>query len=361
MNRPAPQAPDSSDRTDHEPLRIAEVAPLFESVPPRLYGGTERIVSYLTEELVRQGNHVTLFASGDSVTSAELVSICEQAIRLDPREPDPSALHVLLLEEVHRRAASFDVIHYHTDNIHLNLARREATPTIVTLHGRLDTPGLDALYREFDEIPLISISHAQRRPLASAHWLATVYHGLPLELHPFSDGPGKYLAFLGRIAPEKGVDDAIRIARAAGIPLRIAAKVDPADRDYFAAEIEPLIEEPAVRFIGEIDETQKSEFLGNAAALLFPIRWPEPFGLVMIEAMACGTPVIAYRRGSVPEIIDEGVTGLIVESPDEAIDAVQRVRDLDRQACRKRFERRFSATVMASGYRQIYAALLQEV
>ena len=338
-------------------LRIAQVAPLYESVPPRLYGGTERVVSYLTEELVRAGHRVTLFASGDSTTSAELLSVWERALRLDHRHPDPMSLHLVLMEEVFRRAAQYDVIHFHTDAVHLPLARRYNTPSLATLHGRLDLAGLDALYTEYDELPLVSISNAQRQPLANANWAGTVYHGVPLELHRPSTRPGKYLAFLGRISIEKRVDRAIEIAQRTGVPLKIAAKVDRGDRDYFLEEIEPLIDGTLVEFVGEIGEHEKTQFLGDAIALLFLIDWPEPFGLAMIEAMACGTPVIASRCGSVPEVIDEGVTGFIVEDLEDAAHSVARAMNLDRRRCREVFEQRFSATRMASDYCRIYERL----
>jgi glycosyltransferase involved in cell wall biosynthesis len=340
------------------PLRIAQVAPLYESVPPKLYGGTERIVSYLTEELIEQGHHVTLFASGDSRTSAELVAPCEQAIRLDDNAPDAAALHVLMLEQLNQHAYDFDIIHFHTEHIQLPFARRQATPCLVTLHGRLDVPGLAELYEEFRDVPVVSISNAQREPLPGARWQATVYHGLPANLHCCGLEPEGYLAFLGRIAPEKGVDRAIEIAQRAGVPLKIAAKVDPADQEYFAREIEPRIDGTSVQLVGEINESQKTAFLGKARALLFPIDWPEPFGLVMIESMACGTPSIAFRRGSVPEVIDEGVTGFIVESIDDAVAAVGRTESLDRRRCRQVFENRFSAARMADDYYRIYQELL---
>jgi glycosyltransferase involved in cell wall biosynthesis len=338
-----------------KPLRIAQVAPLHESVPPKLYGGTERVVSYLTEELVRQGHRVTLFASGDSSTSADLVAVGDRAARLDPRRPAAGALHTLMIEEVFKRATSFDIIHCHTDSVHLALARRSPVPVITTLHGRLDLPGLDSLHREFSELPMVSISDAQRKPLPWVKWAGTVYHGLPQGLHAPSPAPGTYLAFLGRISPEKRVDRAIAIARRSGIPLKIAAKVDDGDRDYFASQIEPLIERPLVQFIGEINERQKTAFLGGALALLFPIDWPEPFGLAMIEAMACGTPVIAFRCGSVPEVIDPGLTGFIVTSVDEAVQCVGKAQQLDRSRCRQVFEHRFSATRMARDYCDVYA------
>jgi glycosyltransferase involved in cell wall biosynthesis len=336
-------------------LRIAQVAPLFESVPPQLYGGTERVVSYLTEDLVRQGHAVTLFASGDSVTSAELISVCDRAIRLDPGHPDAYALHALMLERVCRHASSFDVIHFHTDGLHLPVARRcPKVSSVTTLHGRLDTPGLAALYHEFSEQALVSISNAQRRPLADANWIATVYHGLPPQIHAATETPGQYLAFLGRIAPEKGVERAIEIARRSEIPLKIAAKIDRSDQEYFDTRIACLIEGSLVDFIGEITEVEKTRFLGDAIALLFPIDWPEPFGLTMIEAMACGTPVIGFRRGSVPEIIDDGVTGFIVDNLDSAVGCVARAHSLSRKRCREMFEQRFHVARMSQGYCDVY-------
>jgi glycosyltransferase involved in cell wall biosynthesis len=345
-------------QTVREPLRIAQVAPLFESVPPKLYGGTERVVSYLSDELVRQGHDVTLFASGDSNTSAELVPVCPAAVRLDSLRPDALALHLAMLEEVFRRADEFDLIHFHTDLLHLPLARRHDVPTLTTLHGRLDIPGLDVFYREFRELPLVSISDAQRQPLAWAHWVATVHHGLPHTLHRAGSGRGGYLAFLGRVSPEKRVDRAIEIAQRLEVPLKIAAKVDAADGAYFRQWIEPLLSAPGVEFLGEITEAEKSTFLGDALALLFPVDWPEPFGLCMIESMACGTPVIAFRCGSIPEVIDEGLTGYIVDDIDSAVDAVQRVTTLDRSACRETFERRFSAERMARDYCRVYESMV---
>lgn len=335
-------------------LRIAQVAPLHESVPPKLYGGTERVVSYLTEELVRQGHQVTLFASGDSRTSAELVPVCDRALRLE-REPAAAfALHALLIEAVFARADVFDVIHCHTDSVHLPLARRCPVPVITTLHGRLDIAGLDRLHREFAELPLVSISNAQRAPLPWASWAGTVHHGLPLELHCPHYDAGRYLVFLGRISPEKRLDRAIAIAQRAALPLKIAAKIDACDREYFAAQIRPLLGGPGVEYLGEIDECAKTQLLGGALALLFPIEWPEPFGLTMIEAMACGTPVIAFNRGSVPEVVDPGITGFIVSSVEEAVACVQRARGLDRRRCRRQFESRFCAARMAREYCSIY-------
>jgi glycosyltransferase involved in cell wall biosynthesis len=341
-------------------MRIAQVAPLYECVPPQNYGGTERVVSYLTEELVRQGHEVTLFASGDSVTQARLVAPCAKSLRLDTNSVDPLVNHVLMLEMVFREAKRFDLIHFHIDYLHFPLVRRYGRPNVTTLHGRLDLPELPALYREFREMPVISISNAQRKPLPWANWQGTVYHGLPLDLHSFHDKPGEYLAFLGRISPEKRVDRAIEIARRVGLKLKIAAKIDWADRAYFEKEIKHLFDDPLVEYIGEIGGRAKDEFLGNARALLFPIDWPEPFGLVMIESLACGTPVIAWRCGSVPEVIDDGITGFIVDSLDDAVQAVERVASLSRRRCREVFEQRFSVQRMARDYLAIYERLVTE-
>ncbi len=335
-------------------MRIAQVAPLYESVPPKLYGGTERVVFYLTEELVRQGHDVTLFASGDSRTNARLCAPIRRALRLGNGYDDAVPYHMVELEEVGRQADAFDVIHFHTDYLHFPLTRRLATPHVTTMHGRLDLRDLPLLYKEFRDVPLVSISDAQRRPLSGANWLATVYHGLPIDAYRLVQRPEGYLAFLGRIAPEKRPDRAIEIARRAGIPLKIAAKVDRADRRYYEERIKPLLAGGGVEFIGEIGEEDKNEFLGNALALLFPIDWPEPFGLVMIEAMACGTPVLAFRGGSVDEVVDEGVTGVVVEDVDAAVAAVDRIATLDRSRVRRRFERRFSVARMASEYLEVY-------
>lgn len=340
------------------PLRIAQVTPLHESVPPKLYGGTERVVSYLTEELVRQGHHVTLFASGDSVTSARLVACCRKSLRLDEQCVDPWPHHILMVERVLGQVADFDLVHFHTDYFHFPFARRLRLQQVTTLHGRQDIPDLAPLYREFRDLPLVSISDAQRAPLAWANWVATVPHGLPAGLYQPCLKPGKYLAFLGRISPEKRVDQAVQIARRAGLRLKVAAKIDKADQEYYKSEIAPLMRDPLVEFLGEIGEHEKQEFLASAYALLFPIDWPEPFGLVMIEAMACGTPVIAFRRGSVPEVIDAGESGFIVDSVEEAIRAVERVQKLDRAACRACFDRRFTAECMARGYLEVYERLL---
>jgi glycosyltransferase involved in cell wall biosynthesis len=335
-------------------MRIAQVAPLVESVPPRLYGGTERVVSNLVEELVRQGHDVTLFASGDSRTSARLVPGSPTALRLSGCCQDFLAPHVFMLEQVLKQAEEFDVVHFHIAQLHFPIARRALPAHVTTLHGRLDLPELGPLYEEFNDIPCVSISDAQRAPLPQANWVATVHHGLPPDLLPFNPGPGSYLAFLGRISPEKRVDRAIAIARACGQPLRIAAKVDPADTDYFEREIRPLLDDPLVEFIGEIGDAEKAAFLGHARALLFPIDWPEPFGLVMIEALACGTPVIAFRGGSVAEVIDNGLTGFIVETLEEAIAATGRIGTLDRRICRAVFEDRFTVARMAANYVSLY-------
>ncbi|MGA2351108.1 MAG: glycosyltransferase family 4 protein [Terracidiphilus sp.] len=343
-------------------MKIAQIAPLHESVPPQLYGGTERVISYLTEELVRQGHHVTLFASGDSITSAHLSPACDQALRLRKVHlPDPLARHMQLIESVVRRSPEFDVMHFHLDYLPFSHLRRQLTPAITTLHGRLDIPDLFPIFREFKEMNLISISNAQRKPMPWATWLASVHHGLPESLHRMGRGEGGYLAFLGRISPEKRLDRAIEIAKLVGMPLRIAAKIDPADQDYYDRCIKSLLEEPQTEFIGEIAEEEKTEFLGNARALLFPIDWPEPFGLVMIEAMACGTPVIAFRGGAVEEIIDDGVTGFIVSSIEEATEAVRNVSLIDRNLCRATFERRFSARRMCHDYLRAYKRTIEKM
>lgn len=339
-------------------MRIAQVAPLYESVPPQFYGGTERVVSYLSEELVRQGHEVTLFASGDSTTSARLRPVCERALRLEgKRIIDPLAHHIRMLEMVAQEAEEFDVIHFHIDYLHFPLTRRQNIRAVTTLHGRLDIPDAIPLYREFTDMNLVSISNAQRASMPWANWVATVHHGLPEDLYRPLPDRGKYLAFLGRISPEKRVDRAVEIARRVGMPLKVAAKIDPADREYFEAKIRKLFDHPLVEYVGEIRQHEKSEFLGNAAALLFPIDWPEPFGLVVIEAMACGTPVIAWRMGSVPEILDEGRTGFLVHSVEEAMAAVQRLDSLDRSVCRRVFTERFSARRMAADYLETYRRL----
>jgi glycosyltransferase involved in cell wall biosynthesis len=340
-------------------MKIAQIAPLTESVPPRLYGGTERIVSYLTEALVSLGHEVTLFASGDSVTAADLVPCVPRALRLDHPASDPTPYYMLMLDRVLRRADEFDILHFHIDQLHFPPFRQFAGRTLTTLHGRQDMPGLKPLYIGFDDMPLVSISNHQRQPIASSNFAATVYHGLPQgTLCPPPGEQQSYLAFLGRISPEKRPDRAIAIARAAGMPLKIAAKVDRADETYFRTVIEPLLQGADVEFIGEIGEHQKAQFLGGAKALLFPVDWPEPFGLSMIEAMACGTPVLAFRCGSVPEVIDDGVTGIIVETLEEAVDALPRVIALDRRKVRARFEQRFFAERMAKDYVAVYRKLL---
>jgi glycosyltransferase involved in cell wall biosynthesis len=341
-------------------MKIAQIAPLIESVPPRLYGGTERIVAYLTDELVRLGHDVTLFASGDSVSRANLVSCAPMALRLDSNVHDPIPYYMLQLDRVRRLADKFDILHFHIDQFHFPLFREIAHRTITTLHGRQDLPDLKALYVGFSDMPLVSISDAQRQPIANANFVATIHHGLPRNLHtPTYQPRGGYVAFIGRISPEKGPDRAIRIARTLGIPLKIAAKVDKADEVYFRDKIAPLLNEPGVEFIGEINEREKTKFLGDAQALLFPIDWPEPFGLSVIEAMACGTPVLAVRNGSVPEIVDEGITGIIVDTMDEAVRLLPRVIALDRRAVRRRFEERFSAERMAKEYLATYRSLLK--
>ena len=341
----------------HLNMRIAQVAPLYESVPPKFYGGTERVVSYLTEELVRQGHEVTLFASGDSVTAARLISGSTRSLRLDPGCRDPIAHHVRLMELVARRADDFDIIHFHIDYLHFPVSKRIATPSITTLHGRLNFPDLVPLYREYRDVPVISISDSQRAPLPWLNWQATIHHGLPEDLYRFQDSTDDYLAFVGRISPEKRADRAIEIARRTGIKLRIAAKVDRTDQEYFETVIQPLLSDPIVEFVGEIGEREKSNFFGNARALLFPIDWPEPFGLVMIEAMACGTPVIAYRNGSVGEIIEPGVNGFIVEDMDSAVEAVGRIASVNRRRCRQHFEQKFSVRRMAEDYVKVFQRL----
>jgi glycosyltransferase involved in cell wall biosynthesis len=339
-------------------MRIAQVAPLYESVPPKCYGGTERVVSYLTEELVRQGHEVTLFASADSETSAKLVAACRRSLRLDKDCQSQMAHHFVMLERVLQRADDFDIVHFHVDYLHFPLSRREAITQVTTLHGRLDIPDLVPLYQEFRDMPVISISNGQREPLPWANWQATVYHGLPRDLYRFRPEAGGYLAFLGRISPEKRVDRAIQIAKQVGMPLKIAAKVDRVDNDYFDSVIAPLLRDPLVEFIGEIGDLEKDEFLGNAYALLFPIDWPEPFGLVMIEAMACGTPLVAYRGGAVAELVEPGQTGFVVESIADAVEAVYRVAEVSRERCRAVFEQRFTATRMAHDYIRQFERLI---
>jgi glycosyltransferase involved in cell wall biosynthesis len=340
-------------------MRIAQVAPLFESVPPKLYGGTERVVSHLTESLVEQGHDVTLFATGDSTTRARLVPGWPRGLRLDGRSREHDAPHDRQLAEVLRMREQFDVIHFHTDFRQAELVRRYRLRAVTTLHGRLDLPEVVQAVRDYPDLPLVSISNAQRTPVPRANWLATVHHGLPRGLLQGRAGRGQYLAFLGRISPEKRCDRAIEIAKRLNLPLRIGAKIDPLDQAYYAERIEPLMAHPLVKFVGEIGEHEKDEFLGNATALLFPIDWPEPFGLVMIEAMACGTPVVAFRHGSVPEVLEDGVTGFIVDNIDDAVAATARCAQLDRRRIRARFEQRFSAERMAADYRRAYEQVMR--
>lgn len=339
-------------------MRIAQVAPLAEAVPPKAYGGTERVVSWLTEELVRRGHDVTLFASGDSVTRARLEPLVPNALRLENKLALFHAHTMLQMELVADLAHEFDIIHYHVDYHHFSLSRRSKIPNVTTMHGRLDLPDLALLFDCFREMPVVSISDAQRTPLPQANWVGTVYHGLPRELLAYQGDPQGYFAFLGRTSPEKGLDRAIEIANTLRHPLRVAAKVDQADRHYFEQVITPLLDSPYVEFIGEINDQQKSEFLGNAKALLFPINWPEPFGLTMIEAMACGTPVVAFTNGSVPEVLTHGETGLLVDNMKDAIAAAEHIETLDRRACREVFEKRFSVEAMTNGYERLFERLI---
>ena len=341
-------------------MRIAQVAPLFESVPPQRYGGTERVVSYITEELVRRGHDVTLFASGDSCTRATLVPVIERAERLNASTFDLCWTEAVReLDMVAARADDFDVIHCHVDYLAFPMAHLLRTPTVHTLHGRLDLPQLQTLYRHFNDVPLVSISDAQRRPLEplGVRWAGTVYHGQPLARYPLGDGGGDYLAFLGRCSPEKQLDVAIEIARRVGMTLRIAVKVDAKDREYFERVIEPQLDDPLIEFIGEIGDDDKADFLGNARALLFPIDWPEPFGLVMVEAMACGTPVVTRPCGAAPEVVKHGRTGFVVDSLVELVEAVKRIDEIDRAECRRHVEKRFSVARMAEGYEAVYRRL----
>jgi glycosyltransferase involved in cell wall biosynthesis len=339
-------------------VKIAQIAPLYESVPPVTYGGTERVVSYITEELVAQGQDVTLFASGDSQTSAKLVPGSPRSLRLSGNCIDHLAHHIAMLDDVMRMAPEFDVIHFHIDYMHFPLSRYCALPSLTTLHGRLDLPDLLPVYKKFPDAPLISISLSQRKPMPRVNWIGNVSHGLPTDLLTFQPEAGSYLAFLGRISPEKRVDRAIEIARRAGMPLKIAAKIDKADRDYYETTIKPLMSDPNVEFIGEIGEHEKSEFLGNAFAYLFPIDWPEPFGLTMIEAMACGTPTIAFNCGSVKEVMEEGLSGFIVDDMDQAVAAVEKISTIERTACRNVFEKRFTSTHMAEKYVDLYQSMV---
>jgi glycosyltransferase involved in cell wall biosynthesis len=337
-------------------MKIAQIAPLYEAVPPKLYGGTERVVAHLSDALVELGHEVTLFSSADARTRATLVPVRDQAIRLDPAPlKSDFAAHLSMLDEVRQQADRFDILHFHTDMAHFPLFEAMAGRTITTLHGRLDLKDLPEVYRRWPKFPLVSISDSQRRHLPFANWVGTVYHGMDESLCQFSAKPQGYLAFLGRISPEKGPERAIAMAKRLNMKLKMAAKVDAVDRAYFHDEVEHLLDHPLIEFIGEIGDVEKSAFLGGAEALLFPINWPEPFGLVMIEAMACGTPVIAYDYGSAREVIDEGITGFVVEDEDAAIEAVRAAARLDRRDIRRRFERRFSAIAMARGYLDIYA------
>jgi len=340
-------------------MRIAQIAPLYESVPPKLYGGTERVVAHLSDALVDRGHDVVLFASGDSKTRAELVPCRDIALRLDKKLSWDVPAHLVMLAQIRKQASDFDILHFHLDCFHLPLFQDIADRTLTTVHGRQDINDLRRLHRHYPNFPLVSISASQRLPLPHLRWMKTIHHGYPMAQYAFSPAPkGDYLAFLGRIAPEKGVDRAIEIARRTGYPLRIAAKVDPADKDYFEARILPLLDAPGVHFIGEIAEAEKSDFLGGARALLFPISWPEPFGLVMIEAMACGTPVIAFNQGAVPEIVRHGVTGFIVKTVDQAVKSVERLAEIDRVTVRATFERYFSVEVMATSYEVAYTEVL---
>jgi glycosyltransferase involved in cell wall biosynthesis len=339
------------------PLRIAVVSPLHESVPPRFYGGTERVVSYLTEELVRLGHDVTLFATADSITNARLQAMAPRGLRLDPECRDPLAHHIAMLHDVVELADQFDVVHFHIDYVHFPSARQACLPSLTTLHGRLDIPDLVPVFRRFPDMRLVSISEAQRKPIPWASWIGTVHHGLPRHLLDAGAGGGGYLAFLGRVSPEKRLDRAIRIARRVGLPLRIAAKIEKIDLAYYESVVKPMLTLPGVEFVGEIGEREKARFLGDAAALLFPIDWPEPFGLVMIEALACGTPVLAFDRGSVREVIEPGTTGWIVASEDEAAAALAHVDRIDRAACRRAFEERFTSERMARDYVRLYRRL----
>ncbi|WP_042479355.1 glycosyltransferase family 4 protein [Solitalea canadensis] len=340
-------------------MRIAQIAPLYEATPPLKYGGTERVVSYLTEELVRQGHEVTLFASGDSITNAELISCSPKSLRTDNSCIDPLARHYVMLQKVAEQSERFDMLHFHIDYLHFPFSVNNNYKHLSTLHGRLDLPDLKPLYEQFSYVPVVSISDHQRKPLPFAGWVETVYHGIPADLHTIGNGGGNYLAFLGRISPEKRVDRAIEIAKRVGMKIKIAAKIDKVDEEYFNKNIFPLLDHPLVEFIGEITEIEKRNFLRDAVALLFPIDWPEPFGMVMIESMAAGTPVIAFNKGSVPEIIDNGLTGFIVENVDDAVKAVNALPTLSRAECRKVFEHRFSAERMANQYLSIYCRLIE--
>ncbi|HEY3250625.1 MAG TPA: glycosyltransferase family 4 protein [Ignavibacteria bacterium] len=339
-------------------MRIAQIAPLYESVPPKLYGGTERIVAYLSDELVNLGHEVTLFASGDSITRANLVAITPEALRLS-NHLDPLAYHILQLQEVFERAGEFDILHFHTDYLHFPFSYNNNFTNITTLHGRLDIDDLKPIYKKFRDMPVVSISDAQREPLPNANWIGTVYHGLPFNLYKKGEGKGNYVAFVGRISPEKRVDRAIEIARQAGFKIKIAAKIDRADQLYYEREIKHLFKKPHVEFLGEIGEREKGDLLEDATAMLFPIDWREPFGIVTIEALACGTPIIAFNHGSVPEIIEHEKTGYVVQNIKEAVTALQHINQISRNTCRDSFENRFSATIMAKNYIRLYDGLLR--
>lgn len=341
-------------------MRIAQVSPLFESVPPKNYGGTERVVSYLTEELVERGHEVTLFASGDSKTKARLIPSCPVSLRLSNNCKSELVNHVIQLQMVQDKLQEFDIIHYHTDYFHYPLSKLNGSVHLTTLHGRLDLPDLQRLYNTFKDVPLVSISDSQQKPLPQANWVNTIYHGLPKTLYSFHEKKGEYLAFLGRICPEKGVEESIELAKRTGIPLKIAAKVDDADKEYYEKIIKPKLNHPLIEFIGEIGEKEKDEFLGNAICTLFLIDWPEPFGLVMIESIACGTPVLACGAGSVPEIIDHGTTGYMVSSMDQVDKAVHEILNIDRTGCREKFEERFSAQRMTTDYLKTYHQLVEQ-
>jgi glycosyltransferase involved in cell wall biosynthesis len=338
-------------------MRIAQIAPLYESVPPKLYGGTERVVAYLTDELVNQGHDITLFASGDSDTRAKLVAISPHALRLH-NHLDPLSYHILQLQEVFERVNEFDILHFHTDYLHFPFSSNNHLTTITTLHGRLDIDDLKPIYKKFVDMPIVSISDAQREPLPAANWIGTVYHGLPLNLYKQGKGKGDYVTFIGRISPEKRADRAIEIARQAGMKIKIAAKIDKADQVYFEKEIRHLFKLPHVEFLGEVGENEKAELLGDAIAMLFPIDWKEPFGMVTIESLACGTPVIAYNHGSVAEIITHGKTGYVVEDIGQAVKALKQIHDISRDECRASFENRFTSTTMAKNYLRLYEKMV---
>lgn len=342
-------------------MKIAQVSPLYESVPPKLYGGTERVVYNLTEGLIKRGHDVTLFASGDSSSNAKLVPACVSALRLDEDCIDPIVHHFHLMEMVEKESQNFDIIHSHIDYLYFPIMRRSRNTYLTTLHGRLDIPELKPLFLEYRDIPLVSISDSQRQPFPENNWQATVYHGLPLDLYHFNKKGGDYLVFVGRVSPEKRIDRAIEIAKKAGVPVKIAAKVDKVDKDYFESKIKCMLDHPLVEFIGEVGEKEKEELLGNALGFIYPIDWPEPFGLAMIESMACGTPVIAYSCGSVPEVVDERVTGFVVNSQKEAVEAVMKLRNVDRKLCRDTFENRFSVERMVDDYLVIYESMINEI